>query len=75
MELLDAGGRVLPGYGKEDAVVLRSDKLEAAVRWKTHESVPAGTFRVRFWGREAEVFSFFVGEGAGRAAGSVRNGL
>lgn len=64
VELLDERGRVMAGYEKEEAEPLRGDGLEQAARWKGKTELPAGAFRVRFWMREAELYSFFAGDGA-----------
>lgn len=63
-ELLDANNRVLPGYGRSDAMPLKTDRLEHIVRWKTRGTLPSAPFRIRFWMKNSALYSFYLGDAA-----------
>ncbi len=61
VELQDASGAPLPGYGLEEGVELLGDDLDRAVRWRSGPSVAAlagRAVRVRFVLVEADLFAF-----------------
>lgn len=65
VEVVDAGGRVVPGYGAGEATVLAADQLRHPVRWKNQAALPAsGAFRLRFHLQKASLFSYTIGPGA-----------
>jgi hypothetical protein len=66
-ELLDAAGKPLAGYTKDEAEAFQGSKIDQILRWKTKESLPTEPFRIRFWLRRAALYSFFAGEEASHA--------
>ncbi|MDE2927824.1 MAG: hypothetical protein OXT71_15625 [Acidobacteriota bacterium] len=61
VEIQDAAGRPLEGYGLEDCPPTFGDKLEREVRWKQGPDVGglAGqTVRLRFVLKDADLFAF-----------------
>ncbi len=65
VELLDAEGKVIPGYGREDCEPLTGDSIRGTVAWKTKKELPSGSpIRFRFVMDRARLFSFTAGEGA-----------
>ncbi len=63
VEVLDAGGKVLPGFSAADSVPLQSDNTLAAVRWRGGADLAtlAGQpVRFRFVLRNARLFAFWV---------------
>ncbi|MBO9595111.1 MAG: hypothetical protein J7599_19560 [Niabella sp.] len=61
--LLDETGKELPGYGAADALVLRGDRIDGEVRWKSGKSLAdVGTRPVKMkWViRDADIYSFEV---------------
>lgn len=65
-ELLDTAGKPMPGYTRNDSDTLTGDRLEQTLKWKSRGALPEGAFRIRFWLRNAELFSFHAGEAAMR---------
>jgi len=65
VELLDEQGKVLPGYGREDCVALKSDSVNAPVSWRGTSKLPkpGKPLRIRFILCNAELYSFNVGDG------------
>jgi hypothetical protein len=63
-ELLDAKGEPIPGYGKDDSQPIHGDGVDQLLRWKERETLPNGSIRIRFWIRNADLYSFFVGDAA-----------
>lgn len=62
VEVLDADGRVLPGYRKRDCNEPRGDGVDQVVTWQEHEELPAGqTLRLRFSLKNASLYSFHAG--------------
>jgi len=60
VELLDAGGNALPGFGIDECVPITGDSTAAEVRWKTAGDWPLGQpVRLRVRARRASVFSVF----------------
>jgi hypothetical protein len=64
VEVLDAAGNVVPGYGRDACDAISGDGIEQAVRWKRHAELPGGAepIRLRFVVKEASVYSFQGGE-------------
>ncbi|MGH9160166.1 MAG: hypothetical protein ACRD2X_09295 [Vicinamibacteraceae bacterium] len=61
VEVLDDGGTVLPGYGREECDPIRSDSTHHTVRWKSGARLDrfAGkAITLRFYLREGRVYSF-----------------
>jgi hypothetical protein len=62
VEILDAGGRAIPGYGKKDFNEPRGDGVDQVVSWQEHEELPEGkVLRLRFLLKNASIFSFKAG--------------
>ncbi|HOW18463.1 MAG TPA: LamG domain-containing protein, partial [Phycisphaerae bacterium] len=66
VEVLDAGGAVVPGYGEADCVVLQGDEVDGVVTWASRTELPATgePIRLRFVLQNASVYSFMAGAGA-----------
>jgi hypothetical protein len=77
-EVLDRGGRVVPGYELSDSVPLRGDAARMAVRWKQRQDLRelAGeVVRFRFVLDRAALFAFWISAtSAGRSGGYVAAG-
>ena len=61
VEVQDANGKPLPGFGLQDAEELIGDRVAVRARWKNHPSLPAseGTVvRLRFVLKDADLYSF-----------------
>lgn len=65
VEVLDAKGRVIPGYGRKDFNEPRGDGVDQIVSWNGHEELPAekGALRLRFHLKNVSLFSFMAGDG------------
>ena len=63
-EVLDADGKVLPGYGRDDCKALQRDEVAAIVTWRERAELPAGQvpLRLRFLLDKASLFSFCAGD-------------
>ncbi len=63
VELQDADGKVLPGYGRADCQPLEGNEIRKPVVWKEHKELPAGK-RIRFCFvmEHAQIYSFMPGE-------------
>ena len=68
-EILNNQGEPIAGYRKEDCIVLSSNHLSEALRWKEHTEIPQPNkgFKIRFYIKNAELFGFNTGENAVRA--------
>lgn len=65
VEVLDANGTAIPGYGREDCEPLSGDSVRQAVSWKTKKELPAsGQVRFRFVLEHASLYSFMPGPNA-----------
>jgi len=61
IEILDGTGEVIPGYGTEVCVPIRSDSVRHAVRWKNHDRLPDGRpLALRFHLRDTSLYSYAV---------------
>lgn len=64
VELLDAKGDVLPGYGRDDCEPLKGNEVRKAVVWKSKKELPTGgSVRFRFILDKAKIYSFMPGDG------------
>ena len=63
VEVLDAKGRVLPGYGREDSVPITADGVNTVVKWRDHRALPDAnqSLALRFVMRRASIYSFMAG--------------
>ncbi len=63
VEVLDADGKVLPGYSRETCKAVRGRGIEQLVSWETHEELPASKrpMKLRFIFRKASLYSFRAG--------------
>ena len=66
VELLDADGHPIPGYGRDECEALTGNSVCQAVTWKTHKELPAngGPVRFRFILQRARLYSFMAGPDA-----------
>jgi hypothetical protein len=64
VEVLDANGRVLPGYRKRDCNEPRGDGVDQIVTWEEHNELPATKepLRLRFSLKNASLYSFYAGD-------------
>jgi hypothetical protein len=61
VEIQDAAGQALPGFGLEDCQALIGDAIERQVRWKNNPdlaTIAGKPVRLRFALREGDVYSF-----------------
>lgn len=58
VELLDAAGKPVPGFSREDCLPLHGDHAEMAVKWRGGEATPAGARRARFYLKRAFLYGF-----------------
>lgn len=60
-EILDRRGRVLPGCSRQDCLAFSGDGVRQVLKWKTPqfpEDRKADDYRIRFWLKNAELFSY-----------------
>jgi hypothetical protein len=60
-EILNRRNKVLAGFTKEDCIPFRGDSIKHELKWKAAEFTPAqkaDDYKIRFWLRNAEVFSY-----------------
>lgn len=63
VEVLNADGKVVPGYSREDCNAVTGDSIDEVVTWKQRKELPAGSsIRLRFLLRKASLYSFMAGE-------------
>lgn len=64
VEVLDAKGGVIPGYGQDDCNAVRADGVDQIVTWKSHSELPSGNgpIALRFAAFNASLYSFMAGE-------------
>ena len=60
VEVLDANGRVLPGYKKMECNEPRGDGLDQVVTWEEHQELPKGDapLRLRFHLKNVSLYAF-----------------
>ena len=59
VEVLDAAGRVVPGYGKSACLPLTSGDVRQKVEWRAHSSLPEEKpLRLRFYLTGGDLFSY-----------------
>jgi hypothetical protein len=70
VEVLDADGKVIPGYRRREFNEPRSDGVDQVVSWAEHAELPAGKgpLRLRFILRNASLYSFHAGDAVQVAA-------
>ena len=62
VEILDAGGMPLPGFGQVDAIALTEDSVRQAVAWRGHSRLPDPNgvpVRLRFNLNSAQLYSYW----------------
>jgi len=65
VEVLDADGKVIPGYSRDDCEPLKGQSVRQPVTWKSKKELPAGgPVRFRFLLEHARLYSFMAGEKA-----------
>jgi hypothetical protein len=64
VEVLDAQGEVIPGYGEDDCDALEGDDIDRAVSWGARATLPSFPceLRLRFILQDASIFSFAAGD-------------
>lgn len=63
-EILDRRNRVLPGFTRRDCVPFTGNSLRHVLKWKTAQFAPAqkaDDWKIRFWIKNAELFSYLPG--------------
>ena len=65
VELLDANGKVLPGFSRNECNPAKVDDTNIQVTWQRHKEIPAitGGIYIRFILKNASLYSFDAGEG------------
>jgi len=60
VEVLDANGKVLPGYKKMECNEPRGDGVDQIVTWAEHDELPGGNapLRLRFYLKNVSLYSF-----------------
>lgn len=59
VEVLNAQGEFVPGYGKEECEPVRDGGIHQTVRWKDRDVLPAGQrVRLRFWLQNCRLYAF-----------------
>lgn len=62
VEVLDAKGNVVPGYGRDDCKAVSGDAIDATVTWAGRKELPAASpLRLRFVLQNASLYSFMAG--------------
>lgn len=64
VEVLDADGKALPGYGLDDCTPLTGDGVGQIVAWGDKKELPSGMspLRLRFVMKSAALYSFMAGD-------------
>ena len=64
VEVLDAKGRVLPGYRRRDCNEPRGDGVDQLVTWQEHPELPAGkeALRLKFLLKNVSLYGFKAGD-------------
>jgi hypothetical protein len=63
VEVLDADGKVIDGFGRDDAVPVRGDQLDVTPTWragKTLKALAGQPIKLRFSIENADLYSFWV---------------
>jgi len=70
VEVLDADGKVIPGYRRREFNEPRGDGVDQVVSWAKHDEQPAGKgpLRLRFILKNASLYSFHAGDAVKVAA-------
>jgi hypothetical protein len=59
VEVTDVDDEVLPGFSRDECDVFHGDSTQAKISWKGKTQIPhAGSLRLRFFMRDASLFSF-----------------
>lgn len=58
VELLDEGGNVIPGFGRDDCLPITGDHAAIQARWKGHATAPKNAVQARFYLRRAFLYGF-----------------
>ena len=61
--LLDEAGRELPGFGEADAEVIRGDRVDRKVQWKSGRTIAdlgQQNIRIKFIAKDADIYSFGI---------------
>lgn len=63
VEVLDASGKVIEGYHRNDCDKLRKDSVDEIVSWRGKQVLPKqDSLRFRFILRNASIYSFYAGD-------------
>ena len=63
VEVLNAKGEVLPGYGRSECNAVTGDRIDAVVTWKQRKELPAGSpVQLRFLLEKCSLYSFMAGD-------------
>lgn len=64
VEILDADGKVLPGFDRKDCDPIKADNTDIQVTWQQQKEIPAsiGDVYIRFILKNASLYSFKAGE-------------
>lgn len=64
VEILDADGKVLPGFGRKDCDPIKADNTDIQVTWQQNKEIPVskGGVYIRFILKNASLYSFEAGE-------------
>ncbi|MGN6548010.1 MAG: hypothetical protein ACTHK7_23450, partial [Aureliella sp.] len=59
-EILDRQNRVVPGFSRSECIPFQGDDVRHTLAWKTDAfpSPPASDYKIRFWLKNAELFSY-----------------
>lgn len=61
VEILDATGRLMPGYEAEACVPIKTDGVQSRIQWREHDTLPTGKpVHFRFHLRHTKLFSYTV---------------
>lgn len=58
VELLDSGGQPIPGFRREDCLMLRGDQHALPVKWHGGAKAPAGAKKARFYLKRTFLYGF-----------------
>ncbi len=61
VELLDEQGIEIPGYKKEDCIVVNTDSINQKVKWMNYNSLPSERpVKLRFYIKNADLYSYTI---------------